>query len=125
MTSTLIRSMFAYDVPDDVANCCIANSVSEYVSKALRLTSDLQFRRQVSAAIQRHSHRIFDNKSVSLEWGKLLTRALEQRISDQELEYEIGLGDEDKHYRTFSSKAIENDQRSWRESIMLGHRSSI
>lgn len=126
MSSTLIRAMFAgEDVPDDVANCCIASSVSEYVSKALRLTSDLQFRSKVSAAIQQHSHRIFDNKSVSLEWGKFLSRALEQRISDQELEYEIGFGSEDKHYQTFSSEAIENDQRSWRESVMFGHRSTI
>ncbi len=125
MSSALIRAMFADDVPNDVAMCCIANSVSEYVSKALRLTSDVQFRSQVSAAIQKHSHRIFSNKSVSLEWAKFLSRALEQRISDQELEYEIGFGEEDKHYRSFTAKAIEKDQRDWRESIMLGRRSTI
>ena len=125
MTSALLRAMFADDVPNDIAMCCIANSISEYVSKALRLTSDLQFRSQVSAAIQKQSHRIFNNKSVSLEWAKFLSRALEQRISDQELEYEIGFGDKDKHYRSFSAKTIEKDQRDWRESVMLGDRKSV
>jgi protein O-GlcNAc transferase len=125
MTSTLVRAMFADQVPNDIAMCCIADGVSDYVSKALRLTSDLQFRNRVSAAIQERSHRIFNNKSVSLEWGKFLTRALEQKISDQELEYEIGFGDEDRHYRSFSAKAIENDQHRWRKSVMLGHRSTI
>ena len=125
MTSTLIRAMFADDVPDDVAMCCIANGVSDYVSKAMRFTSDLQFRDRVSAAIQQRSQRIFNNKSVSLEWAKFLTRALEQKMSDQELEYEIGFGDEDRNYRSFSAKAIENDQQRWRKSVMLGHRSNI
>eukprot|EP00984_Skeletonema_dohrnii_P011710 scaffold4693_cov113-Skeletonema_dohrnii-CCMP3373.AAC.3 len=123
MSSTLIRAMFSDDTPDDISMCCIANSVSEYVSKAMRLTSDLQFRSRVSAAIQQRSTRVFNNKSVSLEWAKFLTRALEQRISDQELDYEIGFGDEDRHYQSFSAKAIENDQQLWRESVMLGHRS--
>ena len=119
MSSTLIRAMFSENTPDDISMCCIANSVSEYVSKALRLTSDLQFRNRVSAAIQQRSPRVFNNKSVSLEWAKFLTRALEQRISNQELEYEIGFGDADRHYQSFSAKAIENDQHRWRESVML------
>jgi len=125
MTGTILRAMFADDVPNDIAMCCIANSVSEYVSKALRLTSDQQFRNQVIAAIQKTKNRIFNNKSVSLEWAKFLSRALEQRISDQELEYEIGFGEGDKHYRSFTAKAIEKDQRDWRESVMLGRRSII
>ena len=126
MTHTLITAVLAADdVPSDVAMCCSANSVSDYVSKALRLTSDHQFRRRVSASIQKHAHRIFSNKSVSLNWAKFMTRALELRMSDHELEYEIGMSEKDKHYRSFSAKALENNQRRWSNSVMLGHRPNI
>ena len=122
MTSALIKAMFMEDVADDIRMCCIANGVADYVSKAQRLTSDVDFRKRVQAAIQQRSHRIFNNKSVSLEWGKFLTRALEIRMSDQELEHEIGFGDEDdKNYRSFSAKVMEHEQYRWRKSIMLGH----
>jgi len=115
-----IKAMKLGDIDPDAASCCIANSVSDYVTKALRLASDLDYRARVVDAIRERSDRIFNDKMISVEWGKLLTRALDIRISDEELMLQVGFEPEARHQEAYISKMVEDEQFRWRKSVLLG-----
>ena len=115
-----IKAMKLGDIDPDAASCCIANSVSDYVTKALRLASDLDYRARVVDAIRERSDRIFNDKMISVEWGKLLTRALDIRISDEELMLQVGFEPEARHQKAYISKMVEDEQFRWRKSVLLG-----
>ena len=110
-----IKAMKLGDIDPDAASCCIANSVSDYVTKALRLASDLDYRARVVDAIRERSDRIFNDKMISVEWGKLLTRALDIRISDEELMLQVGFEPEARHQKAYISKMVEDEQFRWRK----------
>jgi len=120
MASVFIKAMKLGDIDPDAASCCIANSVSDYVTKALRLASDLDYRARVVDAIRKRSDRIFNDKMISVEWGKLLTRALDIRISDEELMLQVGFEPEARHQKAYISKMVEDEQFRWRKSVLLG-----
>ena len=115
-----IKAMKLGDIDPDAASCCIANSVSDYVTKALRLASDLDYRARVVDAIRERSDRIFNDKMISVEWGKLLTRALDIRISDEELMLQVGFEPEARHQEAYISKMVEDEQFRWRKGVLLG-----
>lgn len=119
MAAVFIKAMDLGQVDPDTASCCIADSVSDYVTKAMRLASDQDYRSKVVHAIQQRSDRIFNDKMISLEWSKLLTRALGVRISEQELISRIGFIAEERHRDSYISKLVEDEQLRWRKSVML------
>ena len=121
MASVFFKAMALGEVDPDTASCCIANSVSDYVTKALRLASDQDYRSRVVHAIREQSDRTFDEKQISVEWGKLLTRAIGIRISEEELMSHIGFVPEDRHHEVYVSKMVEDEQLRWRNSVLLGN----
>lgn len=119
MAAAFIRAMELGKVDADAASCCIASSVSDYVTKAMKLASDHEYRSRVVRAIKMQSERIFDEVMVSFEWGRLLTRALGIRISDEELMSRIGFVPDERHQEAHVSKMVEDEQRRWRKSVLL------
>jgi len=94
--------------------------VSDYVTKAMRIASDKDYRSRVVNAIQERSDRIFNEKMISVEWGKFLTRALGLRVSEEEIRSHVGFLPEERHLEPYISKALEEEQKRWRKSVMLG-----
>ena len=121
MASVFIKALDLGEADPDAASCCIASSVSDYVSKALRLASDTNYRTLVVDAIQQRSDRIFNEKMIGVEWGKLLTRALGIRMNEEEIRSQVGFVPEQRHYEAYLSKAVEDEQLRWRKSVMLGN----
>ena len=121
MASVFIKALDLGEADPDAASCCIASSVSDYVSKALRLASDTNYRTLVVNAIQQRSDRIFNEKMIGVEWGKLLTRALGIRMNEEEIRSQVGFVPEQRHYEAYISKAVEDEQLRWRKSVMLGN----
>lgn len=121
MASVFIKALDLGEADPDAASCCIASSVSDYVSKALRLASDTNYRTLVVNAIQQRSDRIFNEKMIGVEWGKLLTRALGIRMNEEEIRSQVGFVPEQRHYEAYLSKAVEDEQLRWRKSVMLGN----
>ncbi|KAL9186029.1 hypothetical protein ACHAXT_005267 [Thalassiosira profunda] len=119
MAAVFIKSLSLGDVDHDLSACCIAGSISDYVAKAQRLASDRSYRTRVAAAISQRSDRIFDDRSVSVEWGKFLTRALEMRVSEEEIQAFVRFEPEERHLEPHVSKAMEDEQKRWRKSILL------
>ena len=122
MAAVFIKSMTLEELDPDLGSCCIASSPSDYVTKAIRLASDDDYRSRVAKAIQQRSDRIFDDKSVSFEWGRLLTRALQVRISDEEIRANVGFVPHARHQDEYMSKAIEDEQARWRRSVGLAQK---
>ena len=121
MAASFIRSMALEEIDPDAASCCIANSVSDYVTKAIRMASDQDYRARVVHAIQQRRNRIFDDKMVSYEWARLLTRALHIRISDEELKLHVGfVSDEKRHQDEYISNEVEKEQARWKKNVVLG-----
>ncbi len=120
MASVFIKAMELGDIDREVASCCIANSVSDYVTKAMRLAYDQEYRSRVVSALRERSDRIFDEKMISFEWGRLLTRALSTRMSDSVLRSHIGFIPEQRHQDAYVSKAVEDEQTRWRKNVLLG-----
>ncbi|KAL3758952.1 hypothetical protein ACHAWU_003023 [Discostella pseudostelligera] len=120
MASVFIKAMELGDIDREVASCCIANSVSDYVTKAMRMASDKEYRSRVVSAIRQRRDRIFNEKMISLEWGRLLTRALDIRMSDSVLRSHIGFIPQRRHQDAHISKAVEDEQTRWRKSVLLG-----
>jgi len=121
MASVFFKAMDLGEVDPDTASCCVANSVSDYVTKALRLASNPEYRARVAHAIREQSDRIFNEKMISVEWGKLLTRALAIRVSEAELLSHVGFVHEKRHQEAYISKMVEDEQLRWRRSTLLGN----
>ena len=91
MAASFYTTMELHTVDADIsaASCCVANSVSDYISKAVRLGNDRAYRDKVASAISKRSHRIWDDKQTSFEWARFLTRALGVVTSDKDLALEM------------------------------------
>jgi len=61
---------------DERYECCVANSVADYVAKAVRLGVDKEYRRRVSEQIKSRALRIVDDRQVNYEWLRFLFRAM-------------------------------------------------
>lgn len=119
MASVFIKNMDLGAVDPDAAACCIASCVSDYVTKAVRLASDQEYRSMVANTIKKRGDRIFNDKMVAFEWGKLLTRALGIRINDEDLKTHIDFVPEERHQESWTSKAVEDEQTRWQKSAVL------
>ncbi|KAL7548716.1 hypothetical protein ACHAWF_011984 [Thalassiosira exigua] len=121
MASAFFTAMDLGSVEPDAASCCVASSVSDYVTKALRLASDQDYRSGVVRSIRERKNRIFDERMVSVEWAKLLTRSLGIRISEEEIRSKIGFIPEERHQEDYISKAMEREQMRWKRSVLLSN----
>ena len=116
MAASFYITMELHTIDPDISaySCCVASSASDYISKALRLANDREYRRKVSIAITQRSHRIWDDKQTSFEWARFLTRALGVVIHYDELALEL-----DYHPETWQSddalrKGIVKAQQQWK-----------
>ena len=121
MASAFIKALDLGEVDPDLASCCIASSVSDYVTKAMRLAKDQDYHSRVASAIRLRSHRIFDEKSVIFEWARFLARALELRISNDQISDMIGFVPDERHRDDRVAEAVEVEQRRWLKSAMMGN----
>ncbi|KAL3787058.1 hypothetical protein HJC23_011742 [Cyclotella cryptica] len=119
MAAVVLRFMDLHEVDPDAATCCIADTSSDYVSKAIRLASDENYRFRVSQAFRERRKRIFDDKFIALEWGKLLTRALGVRVTEEDLISKMGYQRGDYQHEEYFAKKVKEEQSRWRQSVML------
>ena len=119
MAAVFLRFMDLHEVDPDAATCCIASSISDYVSKAIRLASDESYRTRVRHAFQERRSRIFDDKFIALEWGKLLTRALGIKTSEEDLVSRMGFQREAYHQDDYFAAKVQEEQLRWKKSVML------
>lgn len=119
MAAVFLRFMDLHEVDPDVATCCMASTVSDYVSKALRLASDESYRQKVSGAFRARRNRMFDDEFVAIEWAKLLTRALGIKTTEVELISQMGHERESYQQDEYFATKVEEEQTRWRNSVML------
>jgi predicted O-linked N-acetylglucosamine transferase (SPINDLY family) len=119
MAAVFLRFMDLHEIDSDAATCCIANSISDYVSKAIRLASNENYRFRVSRAIQQRRTRIFDDNFIALEWGRLLTRALGINATEEDLLSEMTFQREVYHQDDYFAKKVNDEQFRWRRSVVL------
>jgi hypothetical protein len=93
--------------------CCIANSILDYVSKAVNLGQNKTLNKLVSNGIEERKYRIYDDAQTSFEWARFLSRALGVvRLFDLE---EGGAKVEDGNVDQFLSKELEYVPEVWQE----------
>ena len=119
MAAVFIRNMDLHEIDPDLGTCCIASSISDYVSKALRLASDENYRTRVKHAFQKRRSRIFHDESIALEWGKLLTRALGVKATEEDLIARIGIQREVHRQGDYFAKKVLEEQSRWRQSYIF------
>ena len=113
MAATFIRAMDLGEVDPDAAACCIADSLSDYAAKAMRLASDLAYRSRVVHAIRERRHRMFGDKMIAVEWGLLLTRALGLPMREEQIRSYVGFVPESRHKNAYISRVFEDEQSRW------------
>jgi predicted O-linked N-acetylglucosamine transferase (SPINDLY family) len=114
-----LRFLDLNEIDPDAGSCCIASSVSDYVAKAVRLASDESYRTRVSNAFRERRTRIFDDKFIALEWGKLLTRALGINASEEALLSQISFSRKSYQQDDYFAKKIEEEQMRWSQNAVL------
>ena len=116
-----------HEIDDDVAAqvCCIATSISDYVSKALRLGRDRSYRKKVSHAMSVRSYRIWDDSQTSFEWAQFLTRAMGVIIDPTELAQEMNYTAEVWQTDNFLSRDIIQKQVQWESASRLSALSDV
>ena len=72
MASSFYTTMALHEIDPDLSasSCCVADNISDYISKALRLGQDENYRKRVSKAILARKDRIFDDRQTSFEWAR-------------------------------------------------------
>jgi predicted O-linked N-acetylglucosamine transferase (SPINDLY family) len=119
MATVFLRFLDLNEIDPDAGSCCIANSISDYVAKAIRLASDESYRTRVSKTFQERRTRIFDDKFIALEWGKLLTRALNIRVSEEAILSQIHFSRKSYQQDDYFAKKVEEEQMRWSRNAML------
>lgn len=117
MAAVFLRFMDLHEL--EAGSCCIASSVSEYVTKAIRLASDESYRTRVKHAFQERRNRIFDDKFIALEWGKLLTRALHIKASEEDLLSRMNFTRELHQQEHYFAEKVQEEQFRWEKSVRL------
>jgi len=118
LAATFYATMALHEIDSEVAisKCCVANDVADYVSKAVRLGTDAEYRKRVAFAIDARSSRIYDDHEVSLEWARFITRALGVSIKPEELALEMEYVPESWQTDSFHQKVIRDQQSRWKKA---------
>ncbi len=116
MAETFYASMAMHEIDTEVAawKCCVASDIGDYVSKAIRLGTDPQYRSRVSSAINQRKDRIYDDRETSFEWSLFLTRVLGVSISREELALEMNYSPALWQTESFHQKVTRSQQARWR-----------
>eukprot|EP00592_Proboscia_alata_P016953 CAMPEP_0194395942 /NCGR_PEP_ID=MMETSP0174-20130528/124703_1 /TAXON_ID=216777 /ORGANISM="Proboscia alata, Strain PI-D3" /LENGTH=810 /DNA_ID=CAMNT_0039191933 /DNA_START=266 /DNA_END=2697 /DNA_ORIENTATION=+ len=64
----ITMELHTFDPSVGASVCCVASSISDYVSKSIRLGNDKIYRDKVIVALKARNHRISDDKQTSFEW---------------------------------------------------------
>jgi len=121
MAASFFTTMALHEVSPDVAAsaCCVASNVLDYVSKAVRLGQDKEYRDKVASVISQRSHRIWDDKQTSFEWARFLTRALGVVVEAHELSIEMKYTPESWQEDEILAREYEREQDRWRKSTSV------
>ena len=113
--------MALHEIDPEVSawSCCVASDVSDYVSKVLRLGQDKSYREKVSNAILSRKERLSDDKQVSFEWARFLTRAVGVGISEKTLAKYMGYAPDFWQENNFLEHEICREQRRWKKSRII------
>jgi len=116
LAASFYVTMELHTADEDISasSCCVAHSVEDYVSKALRLGLDKEYNRKVASAISRRSHRIWDDKQTSFEWARFLTRALGVSVSKEELMFDLDYTPEIWQEDDVIASKMEHIQKQWK-----------
>ncbi len=93
--------------------CCIANSILDYVTKAVNLGQNKTFNKLVSNGIEGRKYRIYDDAQTSFEWARFLCRALGV-VQLYDLE-DVDVKNEGGNLDQFLSKEMEYAPEVWQE----------
>ena len=115
LASTFYKTLALHEIDPSIRDtiCCLASNITDYVEKAVRLGTDLQYREQVSNGIRARSVRIADEKEVSFEWARFLTRVLRIPIPEKELETMMNFTRTDWQSLDFQTNIMLDQQNQW------------
>jgi len=113
--------MALHEIDSEISawSCCVASDVSDYVSKVLRLGKDVNYRDKVSNAILARNERIFDDKQVSFEWARFLTRAVGMVLDEKTLAIDMAYTPNAWQKNEFVEHETCREQRRWKRSKIV------
>lgn len=88
MAANFYSTMELHSFGISANECCVANSISDYITKALRLANDKSYNLLVRQAITKRSHRIANDEQTAFEWSRFIIRAMgvtPDIVTDEEL----------------------------------------
>lgn len=115
LASTFYKTLALHEIDPSIRDtmCCLASNITDYVKKAVRLGTDLQYREKVSNGIRARSARITDEKEVSFEWARFLTRVLRIPVPDRKLEKMMNFTRTDWQSVDFQTNVMLEQQDQW------------
>ena len=121
MAASFFTTMALHEVNPEISAeiCCVASDTSDYITKALRLGQDIQYRNEVAMAIQTRKDRIFDDKQTSFEWARFLTRAMGVVVDANDLALEMEFIPETWQRDDFLETEMILEQRRWKRSGLV------
>ena len=117
LASTFYKTLALHEIDPSIRDtvCCLASNITDYVEKAVRLGTDLQYREKVASGIRARSARIPDEREVSFEWARFLTRILRIPIQVGELEKVMNFTRTDWQSLDFQTNIMLDQQNQWKQ----------
>ena len=78
LASTFYSTMALHELHPSLLSsiCCEADSMLDYITKAVNLGQNKTYNKLVSNGIEQRKHRIYNDEQTSFEWSRFLCRAL-------------------------------------------------
>ena len=120
MANSFYTTLALHEIDPDLSasSCCVADDISDYISKALRLGQDTKYRYRVSKAILARKDRIFDDRQTSFEWARFLTRAVGVVVDNEDLALHMEYAPELWQQDDILEQAICRQQHRWKMGKM-------
>jgi len=115
----ITMELHTFDPSVGASVCCVASSISDYVSKSIRLGNDKIYRDKVIVALKARNHRISDDKQTSFEWARFLARAMGVGLSKRELTHDLGYYSHPWQKDDFLASSILKEQKRWRRASSI------
>ncbi len=116
LAATFYATMALHEVDPSLSSsiCCVASDITDYVSKAIRLGTDEEYRQRLIRAIQLRTYRMYDDHETSFEWARFLTRAMGVRVTAQDLALEMNFSRASWQTEFFHQNVIRMQQKRWK-----------
>ncbi len=75
----MAASLLSSDPSGELRDCCVADCIDDYVSKAIHLASNADARKRVALALDKVQSKIWERHDVVQQWAAFLGRAVRQR----------------------------------------------